>query len=114
MLSNVIAASIVNILVSAGIGTITGSVINITSSDTVSAVRYTTNYYGQDVSTNKSSAKITNSGYKYTVTDDLSKLKGKVYYDGECYNPNNFNDSLTLLDRLVHNLYGIDFMPYEI
>lgn len=112
--SALIAGNIVGALVAAGVGTVAGTVINITSSDTVSAVRYTTNYYGKDVSTSKSSAKITNSGYKYTVTDDLNALKGTVYYEGECYNPKDFNASLILLDRLVHNLYGIDFTPYKI
>lgn len=113
-ISAVIAGQIVAALVSAGIGVITGTIIEITSKDTVNCVRYTTNYYGKDVSTNSSSSKITNSGYRYTVTDDLSKLKGNVYYEGECYNPDDFDVSLALLDRLVDNLYGIDFTPYKI
>lgn len=108
------AGVVVGALVGAALAIIVDTIITITSSVTLAATRYSTSYYGQDTSSGKSSLKITNSGYRFTIIETDSKFEDQNFFEGAYYDPNNFDESLPLLDRLVDNLYGVDFSPYEI
>ncbi len=111
--SALVAGNIIGAIVSAGLGIISGEVINITSSVTLSCKAYAYNYYGQDSISGDKSTTYNKSGYKYVINDDYHvAFKDKVYYDGLLYNMIDSDTNYKLTVMLVRNLYGVDFDIY--
>ena len=110
--SAAIAGNIVGAFVSAGLGTITGKIIDFTSSTTLSCKKYPYSYYGQDSVSGAESSNY-ESGYKYVINDDeYASLKNNVYYGGLIYNVIDSDTDYKISVMLVRNLYGVDFDVY--
>lgn len=75
------------------------------SSETVRAIRYELDYYGQDKNTSKKSD-ILEGGRKYKVTSG-SKIN-EIFYEGLTYE----DSSNKIANMLANNLYGSDFKVY--
>ena len=109
------AIAIVEALVNAGIGYVSGKIVTILTSTTLSVYRYDLSYYGKDKITADTSPTFNKCGYKYVAKDDLKEwLRGEEYFDGQYYDPEDFTASLSLLDVMTEYLYGVDFSPYEL
>ena len=100
----VVANNIVSVLISMGLCWLVDKVYEL-SSETVRAIRYELDYYGQDKNTSKKSD-ILEGGRKYMVTSG-SKIN-EIFYEGLTYE----DSSNKIANMLANNLYGSDFKVY--
>lgn len=100
----VVANNIVSVLISMGLCWLVDKVYEL-SSETVRAIRYELDYYGQDKNTSKKSD-ILEGGRKYKVTSG-SKIN-EIFYEGLTYE----DSSNKIANMLANNLYGSDFKVY--
>lgn len=104
-----IANKIIAAIISAGIGLLSGEILNISTKITLAADKYNLKYYGKDSKTGKTSDTYDKT-YKYIITDEESNKINEVYYEGGgYYNPNNNDTTSLLMQYIVPNLYGIDY-----
>lgn len=112
-ISSLVAGKVVSAMVEAGLGIISGKIIDFTSSVTLSCKAYPYNYYGKDSSSGDKSDTYKSAGHKYVINDDDHiAFKNKVYYDGLVYDKINSTVDYNLGVMIVRNLYGIDFDIY--
>ena len=104
-----IASKLVASIISAGLGLISGEILNIGTKITLAADKYNLRYYGQDSETSEKS-KIYDATYKYIITDEESDRINEVYYDtATYYDPDDDNPTFRLMQYIVPNLYGVDY-----
>lgn len=104
-----IASDVIGALVAAGVGVITGTAIEITSTKTLAAKKYPLSYYGKDKKTGETSDTMDQRGYKYVINETGSNLINETYYDGLAYDPDSTDNSERLLQYIVPNLYGSNY-----
>lgn len=104
-----IGFKIIDSIIDAGLGVITGESISITSSITLSCKAYPYSYYGKDSGGEKSDT-YSNCGYKYVINDEFHKaFYNKSYFDGLVYDEISSNIDRKLELAIVNNLYGVDY-----
>lgn len=104
-----IASRIVAAIISAGLGVVSGDILNIGTKITLAADKYNLKYYGKDSKTGKKSTTYSKT-CKYIITDEESDKINKVYYEGGgYYDSNNKNATSLLMQYIVPNLYGNDY-----
>lgn len=103
-----VANQLISAIASAGLGVISGEILNIGTKITLAADKYNLKYYGEDSKTGKKSATY-DKAYKYKITDEESSRLNEVYYEGGGYDPNNKDTTSLLMQYIVPNLYGIDY-----
>ena len=103
-----IASKIVTSIISAGLGLITGEILNIGTKITLAADKYNLKYYGQDSETRKKS-KTYDATYKYIITDEESKKLNEVYYTTNAYYDTAEGPTPMLMQFIVPNLYGTEY-----
>ena len=103
-----IASKIVTSIISAGLGLITGEILNIGTKITLAADKYNLKYYGQDSETRKKS-KTYDATYKYIITDEESKKLNEVYYTTNAYYDPAEGPTPMLMQFIVPNLYGTEY-----
>ena len=103
-----IASKIVTSIISAGLGLITGEILNIGTKITLAADKYNLKYYGQDSETRKKS-KTYDATYKYIITDEESKKLNEVYYTTNAYYDPAEGHTPMLMQFIVPNLYGTEY-----
>lgn len=103
-----VANQLISAIASAGLGVISGEILNIGTKITLAADKYNLKYYGEDSKTGKKSATY-DKAYKYKITDEESSRLNEVYYEGGGYDPNNKDTTSLLMQYIVPNLYGVDY-----